>query len=170
MKRIAVPVTLAAAAFALALAGCTPTSPNAPTSSPAPTSSDASSSSSGTAVPTATPTLITVSDAAQLDGTWSVASTPGDAPQDVGALVLTFAGGAVTGDLGCNTLSGDYELSDGAMLLSIDTTTEIACSGDAAVAESYVLARATALPMTFVEDTAHLVDETGQLHLVKLAR
>ncbi|MEY4982761.1 MAG: hypothetical protein RIR62_1027, partial [Pseudomonadota bacterium] len=76
--------------------------------------------------------------AALLDGPWQMRRT-GDAALPPG-LVLTFAGGRVTGSAGCNRLTGPLQIGAEGIALGPLAVTRMACGEEAMATERQVLA------------------------------
>ena len=98
-----------------------------------------------------------VTSASELDGVWTVTNATSAPAPVVGTVRLTFEGGNLSAETGCNTATGPYSVEDSTLVADQLASTRMACEEAFMTQEQWIL--------EMLSDTPRLAMSGPQLSL-----
>lgn len=107
------------------------------------------------------------SSAANLDGEWKLTALDGKAPLDGTQITITFKAGEISGNAGCNSYGGQYQVKDGKLTFSNLLSTLMACQDQGVMdqEQAYMQAIGQAAGFTLTDDRLQLTNANGNVIL-----
>ena len=87
-----------------------------------------------------------VSGASELEGVWTVTNATSAPAPVVGTVRLTFEGGDVVAETGCNTASGPYSVEDSTLVAQQLASTRMACEETLMAQEQWIVEMLSGTP------------------------
>lgn len=107
------------------------------------------------------------SSAVNLDGEWKLTALDGKAPLDGTQITITFKAGETSGNAGCNSYGGQYQVKDGKLTFSNLLSTLMACQDQGVMdqEQAYMQAIGQAAGFTLTDDRLQLTNANGNVIL-----